>query len=114
MSAASIHTELVLPDSFMVYIYLNGGSYEKRSFIDTTCLFSPKDDGVECHFVKGELSDEINAMIGLKAYEMGYKMFYFSRPCNDNASRWANFIKTEDGLDYYSIDLEASLTARNG
>lgn len=103
----TIHTELCPPGSHKVYIFTEGGSYEERSHINTTCLFSPYRDGVLCHFVKGHLNNEVNEAIAAKAFKMGWHTMYLTRPAGANVTRWAQFSHTEDGLDHYTVDLKA-------
>lgn len=61
----------------------------------------------ECVVTKahGELSDDINIAIGLKAYAMGYKVLHFKVSQGAGVSHWAVYGKTVGGMDYYRVDL---------
>jgi hypothetical protein len=61
----------------------------------------------ECIVTKahGELSDEINIAIGLKAYTLGYRTMHFKVAHGSPASHWAKFEKAVNGMDFYRVDL---------
>jgi hypothetical protein len=65
----------------------------------------------ECVATKasGDLSDDINVAIGLKAHAMGYKVLHFKVKLGTKVSRWAKYVKTVGGMDFYRVDLEPAI-----
>src|SRR6056297_2437418 len=54
---------------------------------------------------KGKLNNEVAIEIGLKAIALGYKVLKFHRSMGGLATRWATLVRSEDGMDYYIVDL---------
>lgn len=78
---------------------------DKRSYTFACNLIHVDDDTCEVTQAMGEFSNEIAIQLGLKAIELGYKILTFSRSTGGPVTRWATYIKTENGLDYYQVDL---------
>lgn len=53
----------------------------------------------------GDFSNEVAIGIGLKAIELGYTQLIFCRSQGGPATRWATYLKTDNGLDYYQVNL---------
>ena len=67
------------------------------------------EDTCEIARVLGQLSDEINILIGLGAVQLGYRYLEFHRSLGGLVSRWATLVKREDGMDYYRVDLDEAV-----
>ena len=70
----------------------------------------------ECMVTKahGELSDEINVEIGIKAIALGYELLQLKVRKGTQVSRWLTYWKTEDGMDFYTCDLMRALAKLEG
>jgi hypothetical protein len=97
------------------------GSYELRVFagedvpdesdIETVLVLENRGDGVcEMALAHGHLYDEANVLIGLKAWELGFKVLEFSALKGKTVSRWAELVRTTDKFDFYRVDIEAAIT----
>lgn len=73
-------------------------------------------DDVTCEVAQaiGKFNNEIAIQLGIKAVELGYRKLIFGRATGRAATRWAEFTHTENGLDYYAVDLEAAVRKLNG
>jgi len=105
--AVSIELTRIEPGSYCGKVYLDGKSHANRDPWDTIYILTPFMDGVLCHQVHGQLSDEINVSIGENAFDMGWKTLYFTRATGERVTRYATYSHTMDGLDHYRVDLEA-------
>ncbi len=59
--------------------------------------------------VLGDLSNEVNIQIGIGAISLGYEVAVFHRSMGGLATRWAELVKSDDGMDYYRVDLMKAL-----
>lgn len=89
-----------------IWIDLPDSDTDTGEPIDTVCNLHHLSQH-ECVVTKakGELSDEVNVAIGLKAYAMGYKVMHFKVPAGSKVSRWSVYEKTVNGMDFYRVDL---------
>lgn len=98
----------VRDSSHGVRVWLNedDGTPDSGAEIDAMALIEPLNQ-YECEvtLTKGELNDEANIRIGLEALALGYRVLHFHRSAGGPASRWATYVKTVDGMDYYRVDL---------
>ena len=54
---------------------------------------------------KGEMTDAANIEIGIRAYQQGYQRLHFTVAHGHKPSHWAQFVKTENGMDHYLVEL---------
>lgn len=54
---------------------------------------------------KGDLSEEVNVQIGLKALALGYQVMHYCVRAGAPSSRHARYVKTANGMDFYTVDL---------
>ena len=85
------------------------------SDLDLVFTLEPQGDGV-CEIIgaKGDLDNDTNIKIGLKAMELGFSKLRFEVLKGRKVTRWARFLRTEDGHDFYEADLEAAKKILNG
>ena len=77
---------------------------------DFVCVLKHIDDSTcEVTHAMGDLSNEVSIAIGQKAFDLGYEKLLFCRSSGGPASRWATFLRSEDGLDYYEVDLKRTM-----
>lgn len=62
----------------------------------------------------GRLNTRSMALIGRKAVELGYTQLMFRRAAGRQATRWARYVETVDGMDIYEIDLREALRIYEG
>jgi len=92
-----------------------GDTGDSGEDIDTMAVLERLSEN-ECEVIltKGRLSDEANIRIALKAIELGYKKLHFLRSSGGPASHWAEYQKTVNGMDYYTVDLVKQLAVYEG
>lgn len=87
---------------------------EDKSNYQFACnLHHIDDDTCDSSLAIGEFDNDMAIAIGVKLAELGYKKLLLSRPHGHKATRWAEFSHTENGLDYYAVDLEAAMRKLN-
>ena len=85
-----------------MYVW-NDGKYGQP--YDLACIFQPfRDGGLVCGAV-GHLSRPIIRALTDYARRSGYERMYFARAGKGTLQRFAKYAFSEDGLDYYKIDL---------
>jgi hypothetical protein len=62
----------------------------------------------------GELSEDINVAIALKAIDLGFSELEFSTLKGQPANHWMAFEGRDDIYDYWRIDLNAALVKYKG
>lgn len=72
----------------------------------TVCVIEPLTQD-ECQIApcRGVLNNEINIALGIKCLSLGFKVMHFSVEEGMKVTRWAEYTKTEDGMDFYMVDL---------
>lgn len=82
------------------------GDIDEGQPIDTVCniLRMTPHECVVTH-AHGVLSDEINTLIGMQAIKLGYKWMHYAVTHGSPSSHRASFQKTEEGMDWYTVDL---------
>jgi hypothetical protein len=92
-----------------IWLKEEDGTPDSGADIDTMAVLEPLSQyDCEVTLTKGELSDEANIRIGLKALALGYHRLHFHRAAGGPVSRWAKYQKTVNGMDYYTVDLRAA------
>lgn len=97
------------------------GSYSLRIFgddvvpneadIETVLVLRNNGDGVcEAALAHGDLYAAANELIGLKAYELGFKILKFHALKHVKVTRWAAYLSEDEHFKYYEIDLEAAIS----
>lgn len=98
-----------------IWPYLPPGDVDTGEEITTVCNLHRISDDI-CMVTKahGDLSDEINVSVGLKALSLGYKFLQIKVRSGVKVSRWMTYWKTEDNMDYYKCNLEQALAQLEG
>jgi hypothetical protein len=96
------------------------GSYSLRVFagesttVDIETVLVLKNLGgeiCEISMAHGHLYDEANILIGMKAYELGFRTLRFHTLPGKTVTRWAHKVQDEDlNFSYYEVDLEQALS----
>jgi len=88
---------------------------ESKADYDFACNLNRVSD-TECYISQaiGDLSDEAAILIGVEAYRLGYRLLTFRRSAGGKATRWATYSHTDDGMDYYYVDLVKAMSAYEG
>ena len=94
------------------------GSYILRGFfnepnetdIDLVVFLENLGAGVaEISAAKGNLTPELNVLIGLKAYDLGFRILQFHALKGTKVTRWAEYVSSDNNFDYYRIDLKEAI-----
>jgi len=98
-----------------IWLHEDGSDGDSGADIDTMAVLEPlSQHECEITLTHGTLNDEANVLIALKAIEMGFKVLHFHRSAGGPASHWAEYKKTVDGMDYYTVDLVKQLAVYEG
>ena len=100
----SLYAEDIPAGSHKVYVWKDG---EYGQPYDLACIFQPfRDGGLVCGAI-GHLTRPIILALIEYAKRCNYPCMYFSRAYGGKFTRFAQYAFSEDGLDYYRIDLDA-------
>jgi hypothetical protein len=97
------------------WLNLPPGDKDTGEPIDTVCNRWHLDQH-ECRITKamGTLTEEVLVEIAIRAANKGYHYMHFEVAHGSPASHWAEYQKTVDGMDYYTVDLLKQLAVYEG
>ena len=103
-----IEAEKIPQGSYCIRVWHDSKQYYGDYDVVATLL--PRGDGLaEVGFTMGNLTNDVNIAIGLKAYELGFKKLRICVSHGHKVSRWAIFSHSDDKFDYYNVDLVAAV-----
>ena len=82
---------------------------DKRPYDFACNLIHIDDDTCEVTQAIGKLTKGVAILIGKKTKELGYKRLLFCRAFGHAATHWGAKVNSQDGLDFYEIDLHEAL-----
>jgi len=95
-----------LPTGSYALCVFSDGVDQATADIEAVLVLRNLGNGVcEAAHAHGELSDEVNIQIGLKAMELGFDVMRFRVVRGHKASRHAEFVRTNGVHDFYMIEL---------
>jgi hypothetical protein len=100
--------EEVRPDSIALRAFNEGP--EGRKYDLSLVLQPVSEDTVEVTLAHGDLSADINIIVGLKAHELGYTYLVFHAAKDSKVTRWAELLSSDTEFNYYRVNLPDAVT----
>jgi hypothetical protein len=106
---AFVAAEEIVGKSWTLRVFNDGDEPGKDSYIALLRLDDLGDGACEIAATMGNLSDEINIAIALKAIDLGFKVLKFSTLKGQKVTHWAALIDKDDTYNYWRVDLYDAL-----
>lgn len=99
--------------SSYVRVFLDDHSYSSGP-IDLVAILAPVGPSHgEVWGASGRLTKDAQILLGLKAYELGFKQLDFCVISGTKVTRYADYVRSDNHFDYYTIDLAARVDEHN-
>jgi hypothetical protein len=103
-------TAELIPDGSYALRVFRGDDVPGESNIETVLVLRNLGDGVcEMSLARGKLYNEANMLIGIKAYELGFRELRFHVLKGKTVTRWAEKVSSHGTFDFYRVDLGAAV-----
>jgi hypothetical protein len=103
---SQVTAELIEGKSWTLRVFEDGDEPGKVPYIALLRLDDKGNKVCEIAATMGELSEEINVAIALKAMELGFKVLKFSTLKDQKVTRWATLESSDDTYKHWFVDLD--------
>lgn len=109
MSQVQIDAVSVKEGSHEIRVWEGDGLVADESPYTFVCVLRNLGNN-ECEYAlaMGDMSNDVNIAIAIKAIELGYKTLKFYKLKGGKVSRWAQYTHSDNIYEYYTIDLVSS------